>query len=139
MHHVTIIPRSNGAGGFTMPLPEEDRAYRTRRYMEEYLVVCLAGRVAEELTMDDVSTGAYGDIKQATAMARAMVVNYGFSDKIGPVDYDVQGGEIFLGRDFAAGKDTRTPRRPRSMRRSIASSRRPIRAAARCWRTTVNS
>ena len=104
VHHVTIIPRSNGAGGFTMPLPEEDRAYRTRRYMEEYLVVCLAGRVAEELTMDDVSTGAYGDIKQATAMARAMVVNYGFSDKIGPVDYDVQGGEIFLGRDFAAGK-----------------------------------
>ena len=104
VHHVTIIPRSNGAGGFTMPLPEEDKAYRTRRYMEDYLVVCLAGRVAEELTMDDVSTGAYGDIKQATAMARAMVINYGFSDKIGPVDYDVQGGEIFLGRDFAAGK-----------------------------------
>lgn len=104
VHHVTIIPRSNGAGGFTMPLPEEDKAYRTRRYMEEYLIVCLAGRVAEQLTMDDISTGAYGDIKQATAMARAMVVNYGFSDKIGPVDYDVQGGEIFLGRDFAAGK-----------------------------------
>lgn len=104
VHHITIIPRSNGAGGFTMPLPEEDKAYRTRRYMEDYLVVCLAGRVAEELTMDDISTGAYGDIKQATAMARAMVINYGFSDKIGPVDYDMQGGEIFLGRDFAAGK-----------------------------------
>ena len=104
VHHVTIIPRSNGAGGFTMPLPEEDKAYRTRRYMEEYLIVCLAGRVAEQLTMDDISTGAYGDIKQATAMARAMVINYGFSDRIGPIDYDVQGGEIFLGRDFAAGK-----------------------------------
>lgn len=104
VHHVTIIPRSNGAGGFTMPLPEEDKAYRTRRYMEEHLIVCLAGRVAEEMIMDDISTGAYGDIKQATAMARAMVINYGFSDKIGPVDYDVQGGEIFLGRDFAAGK-----------------------------------
>ncbi len=104
VHHVTIIPRSNGAGGFTMPLPTEDRAYRTKRYMEEYLVVCMGGRVAESMIMDDVTTGAYGDIKQATAMARAMVVNYGFSDALGPIDYDVQGGEIFLGRDFAAGK-----------------------------------
>ena len=104
VHHVTIIPRSNGAGGFTMPLPKEDNAYRTRRYMEEHLIVCLAGRVAEEIFMDDISTGAYGDIKQATAMARAMVINYGFSDKIGPIDYDAQGGEIFLGRDFAAGQ-----------------------------------
>lgn len=104
VHHVTIIPRSNGAGGFTMPLPVEDKAYRTKRYMEEYLIVCMAGRVAESMIMDDVSTGAYGDIKQATAMARAMVVNYGFSDALGPIDYDVQGGEIFLGRDFAAGK-----------------------------------
>ena len=102
VHHVTIIPRSNGAGGFTMPLPKEDNEYRTRRYMEEHLIVCLAGRVAEEIFMDDISTGAYGDIKQATAMARAMVINYGFSDKIGPIDYDAQNEEIFLGRDFAA-------------------------------------
>ncbi len=104
VHHVTIIPRSNGAGGFTMPLPTEDKAYRTRRYMEENLIVDLGGRVAEMLVMGDISTGAYGDIKQATAMARAMVVNYGFSDKIGPIDYDPTGGEIFLGRDFAANK-----------------------------------
>ena len=104
VHHVTIIPRSSGAGGFTMPLPEEDQAYRTKKYMEEYIVVCLGGRVAEKLTMEDISTGAYGDIKQATQMARAMVMSYGMSDKIGPIDYGSEGGEIFLGRDFAAGK-----------------------------------
>ena len=104
VHHVTIIPRSSGAGGFTMPLPEEDQAYRTRTYMEEYIVVCRGGRVAEELTMDDISTGAYGDIKQATQMARAMVTSYGMSEKIGPIDYGSDNGEIFLGRDFAAGK-----------------------------------
>ena len=104
VHHVTIIPRSSGAGGFTMPLPEEDQAYRTKKYMEEYIVVCLGGRVAEKLTMEDISTGAYGDIKQATQMARAMVTSYGMSDKIGPIDYGSEGGEIFLGRDFAEGK-----------------------------------
>ena len=104
VHHVTIIPRSSGAGGFTMPLPEEDQAYRTKKYMEEYIVVCLGGRVAEKLTMEDISTGAYGDIKQATQMARARVTSYGMSDKIGPIDYGSEGGEIFLGRDFAAGK-----------------------------------
>ena len=104
VHHVTIIPRSSGAGGFTMPLPEEDQAYRTRRYMEEYIIVCLGGRVAEQLVMDDISTGAYGDIKQATQMARAMVTSYGMSDRIGPIDYAADNGEIFLGRDFAAGK-----------------------------------
>ena len=104
VHHVTIIPRSSGAGGFTMPLPEEDQAYRTKKYMEEYIVVCLGGRVAEKLTMEDISTGAYGDIKQATQMARAMVTSYGMSDKIGPIDYGSEGGEIFLGRDFAAVK-----------------------------------
>ena len=103
VHHVTIIPRSSGAGGFTMPLPEEDQAYRTKKYMEEYIVVCLGGRVAEKLTMEDISTGAYGDIKQATQMARAMVTSYGMSDKIGPIDYGSEGGEIFLGRDFTAG------------------------------------
>ncbi|GAB2043526.1 ATP-dependent zinc metalloprotease FtsH [Agathobaculum sp. TL06] len=104
VHHVTIIPRSSGAGGFTMPLPEEDQAYRTRKYMEEYIIVCLGGRVAEQLTMPDISTGAYGDIKQATQMARAMVTSYGMSERIGPIDYGADNGEIFLGRDFAAGK-----------------------------------
>ena len=104
VHHVTIIPRSNGAGGFTMPLPTEDKAYRTRRYMEESIIVSLGGRVAEKLLLDDISTGAYSDIKQATSLARAMVVNYGMSDRIGPIDYDGTGGEIFLGRDFSASK-----------------------------------
>ena len=104
VHHVTIIPRSSGAGGFTMPLPEEDQAYRTKKYMEEYIIVCLGGRVAEQLTMEDISTGAYGDIKQATQMARAMVTSYGMSERIGPIDYGSDNGEVFLGRDRAAGK-----------------------------------
>ena len=104
VHHVTIIPRSSGAGGFTMPLPEEDQAYRTKKYMEEYIIVCLGGRVAEQLTMEDISTGAYGDIKQATQMARAMVTSYGMSERIGPIDYGSDIGEVFLGRDLAAGK-----------------------------------
>ena len=104
VHHVTIIPRSSGAGGFTMPLPEEDQAYRTKKYMEEYIIVCLGGRVAEQLTMEDISTGAYGDIKQATQMARAMVTSYGMSERIGPIDYGSDNGEVFLGRDLAAGE-----------------------------------
>ena len=104
VHHVTIIPRSSGAGGFTMPLPEEDQAYRTKKYMEEYIIVCLGGRVAEQLTMEDISTGAYGDIKQATQMARAMVTSYGMSERIGPIDYGADKVEVFLGRDLAAGK-----------------------------------
>lgn len=104
VHHVTIIPRSSGAGGFTMPLPEEDQAYRTKKYMEEYIIVCLGGRVAEQLTMEDISTGAYGDIKQATQMARAMVTSYGMSERIGPIDYGSDNGEVFLGRDLAACK-----------------------------------
>ena len=104
VHHVTIIPRSSGAGGFTMPLPEEDQAYRTKKYMEEYIIVCLGGRVAEQLTMEDISTGAYGDIKQATQMAPAMVTSYGMSERIGPIDYGSDNGEVFLGRALAAGK-----------------------------------
>ena len=87
-----------------MPLPEEDQAYRTKKYMEEYIIVCLGGRVAEQLTMEDISTGAYGDIKQATQMARAMVTSYGMSERIGPIDYGSDNGEVFLGRDLAAGK-----------------------------------
>ena len=104
VHHVTIIPRSSGAGGFTMPLPEEDQAYRTKKYMEEYIVVCLGGRVAEKLTMEDISTGAYGDIKQATQMARAMVTSYGMSDKIGTVAFESGHDEVFIGRTMTQGR-----------------------------------
>ncbi len=104
VHHVTIIPRSSGAGGFTMPMPMEDKSYRTRTYMQEYLVVCLGGRVAEALVLGDISTGASGDIQQVTNMARSMVMTYGMSDKIGPIDYGSDSGEVFLGREFAAGK-----------------------------------
>lgn len=105
VHHVTIIPRSSGAGGFTMPLPQEDKAYRTRKYMEEYIVVCLGGRVAEQEMLGEISTGASNDIKQATNMARAMVTTYGMSDKIGPIEYGSDSDEVFLGRDLGAARN----------------------------------
>ena len=98
VHHVTIIPRSSGAGGFTMPLPEEDQAYRTKKYMEEYIVVCLGGRVAEKLCLNDISTGASNDIQRATAIARKMVTVYGMSERLGTVSFDSGNDEVFIGR-----------------------------------------
>ena len=103
VHEITIIPRGQ-AGGYTMYLPEKDRSYVTKGEMFEDIVSSLGGRVAEQLILEDISTGAYGDIKPATQMARAMVTSYGMSERIGPIDYGSEGGEIFLGRDFAAGK-----------------------------------
>ncbi|MDD6559084.1 MAG: ATP-dependent zinc metalloprotease FtsH [Faecalibacterium prausnitzii] len=103
VHEITIIPRGQ-AGGYTMYLPEKDRSYVTKGEMFEDIVSSLGGRVAEQLTMEDISTGAYGDIKQATQMARAMVTSYGMSERIGPIDYGSDNGEVFLGRDLAAGK-----------------------------------
>ena len=100
IHYITIIPRG-GAGGFTMWRPEEEGGLETRTYFEDSIVTALGGRVAEKLIFDEITTGASGDIRQATSMARAMVVNYGFSDKIGTIDYGGD-GEVFLGRDFGA-------------------------------------
>ncbi|MBP3311730.1 MAG: AAA family ATPase, partial [Butyricicoccus sp.] len=100
IHYITIIPRG-GAGGFTMWRPQEEGGLETRSYFEDSIVTALGGRVAEKLIFDEITTGASGDIRQATAMARAMVVNYGMSDKIGTIDYGGD-GEVFLGRDFGA-------------------------------------
>ena len=100
IHYITIIPRG-GAGGFTMWRPQEEDGVETKSYFEDSIVTALGGRVAEKLIFDEITTGASGDIRQATAMARAMVVNYGMSDKIGAIDYGGD-GEVFLGRDFGA-------------------------------------
>lgn len=100
IHYITIIPRG-GAGGFTMWRPQEEGGLETKSYFEDSLVTALGGRVAEKLIFNEITTGASGDIRQATAMARAMVVNYGMSDKIGTVDYG-DSGEVFIGRDFGA-------------------------------------
>lgn len=100
IHYITIIPRG-GAGGFTMWRPEEEAGLESRTYFLDTLVGTLGGRVAEKIVFHEITTGASGDIQSATAMARAMVVNYGFSDKIGAVDYG-DSGEVFIGRDFGA-------------------------------------
>jgi cell division protease FtsH len=99
VHQISIIPRGM-AGGYTMQIPTEDRAYRSRKEMEEDLVVMLGGRVSEALTMDDISTGASNDIERATKLARSMVTKYGMSDELGPITYGQDEGEPFLGRDM---------------------------------------
>lgn len=102
IHEVTIIPRGR-AGGYTMYLPEDDKMFDTKGSMYNHIVSCMGGRVAEQLKLDDISIGASGDIKQATSIAREMVTRYGFSEKLGAVNY---GGEeeVFLGNDFTAHK-----------------------------------
>ncbi len=103
VHQITIIPRGR-AGGFTMILPKEDRAYATKGSMREQIVHLLGGRVAEQLTRDDISTGASNDIQRATEIARDMVTKYGFSKKLGPVNYSSD-EEVFLGKDFSTKKN----------------------------------
>lgn len=102
IHKVSIIPRGR-AGGFTMDVPNEDKMYRSKNEMLNEITVLLAGRVAEEITMDDISTGASNDIQRATEIARHMVTKYGMSEHIGPVSYNEE-GEVFIGRDFAHSK-----------------------------------
>ena len=102
VHQITIIPRGR-AGGFTMTLPKEDRAYGTRQGMREQILHLLGGRVAEMLTLDDISTGASNDIQRATDIARDMITKYGFSEKLGTVNYS-DSEEVFLGRDFTSSK-----------------------------------
>ena len=99
VHQISIIPRGM-AGGYTMQLPTEDRSYHTRKEMEEELVVLLGGRVAEALTLDDISTGASNDIERATKMARSMVTKYGMSDLLGTITNGQDDSEPFLGRDM---------------------------------------
>lgn len=103
VHEISIIPRGL-AGGYTMPQPTEDKSYRSKTSMEEDIVVCLGGRVAEALILGDISTGASNDIEKATETARAMVTKYGMSDRIGPINYS-GGQEVFIGKDMGHAKD----------------------------------
>ena len=103
VHQITIIPRGR-AGGFTMILPKEDKYYTTKTNMMESIIHLLGGRVAEQLTLHDISTGASNDISRATEIARDMVTKYGFSDKLGPVNYS-SADEVFLGKDFSTRKN----------------------------------
>ena len=100
VHEVTIIPRGN-AGGFTMMRPENDRAYYSKNYMLDDICMALGGRVAEELVIKDISSGATGDIKQATKFARAMVTEFGMSEKLGLISYSDDSQPMFIGRDMA--------------------------------------
>lgn len=104
VHQVSIVPRGM-AGGFTMSLPTEDRNYRTKGEMLESMVILLAGRSAEALVLDDISTGASNDIQRATQIARAMVMRYGFSDRLGPIVYGQDPAEVFLGRALSHERD----------------------------------
>lgn len=104
VHQVSIIPRGM-AGGFTMSLPEQDKSYMRKKEMQEELIVLLGGRVAESLTLDDISTGASNDIERATKIARSMVTRYGFSEKLGTIVYGQADHEVFLGRDFNQTRD----------------------------------
>ena len=104
VHQVSIIPRGM-AGGYTMSLPEQDKSFVSKREMEENIITLLGGRVAEQLILDDISTGASNDLERATSTARSMVTRYGFSKKLGPVVYGNDQSEVFLGRDLGSSRD----------------------------------
>ncbi len=104
VHYITIIPRG-AAGGFTLFRPQEDlENFKSREEMFENIVMALGGRIAEKLFLDDISTGASGDIQQASSIARDMVMKYGMSERLGPISYDTSGHSIFIGRDFGQTK-----------------------------------
>ena len=101
VHTVSIIPTGIGAAGYTMPLPETDDMHMTKGKMLQNIMVSLGGRIAEEIIFDDITTGASQDIKQATSIARAMVTEYGMSDKVGMINYGGDSNEVFIGGDLA--------------------------------------
>ena len=101
VHTISIIPTGIGAAGYTMPLPETDRMHMTKSRMMQEIMVALGGRIAEEIIYQDVTTGASQDIKQATKIARAMVTEYGMSEKVGMINYGDDSTEVFIGRDLA--------------------------------------
>ena len=103
VNQITIIPRGQ-AGGMTISLPEEDRSYLSKRYLEDQIVALLGGRVAEQLVLGDVSTGASNDIQRASQIARKMVASYGMSEKIGTVSFDSGHDEVFIGRTMTQGR-----------------------------------
>lgn len=104
VYTVSIIPTGLGAAGYTMPLPEKDEMFTTKSEMKEDIMVSLGGRIAEEIIFDDITTGAYSDIKKATQKARSMVTRYGMSENIGIINYDNDDDEVFIGRDLAHAK-----------------------------------
>lgn len=101
VYSVSIIPTGQGAAGYTMPLPEKDEMFNTKGKMMQDIIVSLGGRVAEELIFDDITTGASADIKHATQVAKDMVTKYGFSSTVGPINYNNDEDEVFIGRDLA--------------------------------------
>lgn len=101
VYAVSVIPTGSGAAGYTMPLPEKDEMFLTKGKMRQDIIVSLGGRIAEELILDDITTGASQDIKHATSVARSMVTRYGFSNEIGMVNYENEDDEVFIGRDLA--------------------------------------
>ena len=103
VHQITIIPRGQ-AGGMTISLPDEDRAYQSRRELTEQIARCLGGRLAEQLVLGDISTGAGNDIQRASAIARSMVMRYGMSEKLGSVTFESGHDEVFIGRSMAQAK-----------------------------------
>ncbi|MBP1558683.1 MAG: ATP-dependent zinc metalloprotease FtsH, partial [Oscillospiraceae bacterium] len=104
VHQISIIPRG-WAGGYTLSLPEGERTYRTKGEMQEDIVVLLGGRVAEQLTLDDISTGASNDIQRASETARKMVTRFGFSEKLGPIVYGSDQEEVFLGMEMGHSRN----------------------------------
>ena len=104
VYTISIIPTGMGAAGYTMPLPEKDDMFETRGKMLQHIMVCLGGRIAEELIFEDITTGASQDIKQATALAKAMITRYGMSKKLGLVAYENDSDEVFIGRDLGHTK-----------------------------------
>ena len=104
VHEISILPRGM-AGGYTMPLPTEDKSYNSRNEMIESIVVDLGGRVAEAIILDDISTGASNDIEKATKTARAMVTKYGMTKELGCINYGSEDGSVFLGRDYGRTQD----------------------------------
>ncbi len=104
VHQVTIVPRGR-AGGFTEPLPKEDQMYGTKKEIEETIIMALGGRVAEELVLDDISTGASNDLERVTQTARAMVTKYGMSEKLGPMVFGDNEDEVFLGNSFTSKRN----------------------------------
>ena len=131
VHEISIIPRGM-AGGYTMPLPTEDKSYNSRNEMIESIVVDLGGRVAEAIILGDISTGASNDIEKATKTARAMVTKYGMTKELGCINYGSEDGSVFLGRDYGRTQDYSEATAAKITRRTSVPSR-------SCARTSTSS
>jgi cell division protease FtsH len=129
IHKISIIARGQ-ALGYTLALPSEDRFLTSRSYMLDNIAMLLGGRVAEEVAMGDITTGASNDIERATKTAKQMVMRFGMSDKLGPQTFGDANHEVFLGRDFSANADYSLRSPTRSTRKSVAPDRRVLRDRA---------